>query len=404
MCDEMNTYQNPPTDRDIIADTLNKLQDEIDDINNTKIPAINTKDNEQDIKISDLETYATQLNDDIQALKNKKYIFIGDSYASGEIGSSWIDDTIDVLGSDICYKAAKSGAGFTINNNTFLQLITTLTGTLSGQTKSEITDIIVGGGYNDAVYSTASKAQKFAAMDTFVTYCNQNYPNAKIHFAFIGWCIISSNFNILSYECNYWIEYATIKPTCDYFNNIEYSLHRADYFDGNYVNPTFHPNALGNKYLAGNIIQCLKTGSCDVHHNIQITVTGSNQSFIGLHCMARVENGITVFDFHKDYNSNDKSPWVAGSSTGKTVTYGSVYASELATLDNDFEGNGAKWSFVPVNVCIHQADGTKIYKTANIGIGARAIFFMLSDGTSVNNVQYIDIMPFRIVYDSMEVC
>ena len=155
------TYQNPPTDRDIVADTLNNLQDEIDDINNTKIPAINTKDNEQDTKISDLETYATQLNDDIQALKNRKYIFIGDSYASGEIGSSWIDDTIDVLGSDICYKAAKSGAGFTITNNTFLQLITTLSSTLSGEVKSEITDIIVGGGYNDAVYSTASKAEKF---------------------------------------------------------------------------------------------------------------------------------------------------------------------------------------------------------------------------------------------------
>ena len=342
------------------------------------------------------------LQEEVDLLTNRKYVFIGDSYASGEIGSSWISNAVSVLGANNCYSASKSGAGFTIAGNSFFSLINNLANTLTIDELSKVTDIVVGGGYNDAVYSTATPAEKITAMSAFVNFCVGNFWNAKIHFAFIGWGHVDGTREKLKSECTRWIEFSGSNAKTDYFSNIEFALHRDDYFQGSYVNPAFHPNALGNDFLSKMIIQCLRNGSCDVHHNITPPFAGISQTFNNAVCKVNVDNGVTVFELSKTYNEDDRSPWIFGATKNLPTIYSYNHAVNIATLGDEFVGTSEKWATVNTAVCLHLSDGTTQYHTAAVGIGSGKLYLMLINSAHVDNVAYIDIAPFRIVYDSME--
>lgn len=347
-------------------------------------------------------TAVENLQEEVDILTNRKYVFIGDSYASGEIGSSWISNVVSVLGENNCYSAAKSGAGFTIAGNSFFGLINNLANTLTIDELSKVTDIVVGGGYNDAVYSKATPAEKLTAMSDFVNFCSENFWNAKIHLAFIGWGHVYGTREKLKSECTRWIEFAGSNAKTDYFSNIEFALHRDDYFQGNYVNPDFHPNPLGNDFLSKMIIQCLRNGSCDIHHNIAPEFSGISQNFSNAICKVNVDNGSTIFELSKAYNEDDRSPWIFGSTKNLPITISYNHAVNIATLGDEFDGTSEKWSMSSTAVCLHLSDGTTKYLEAVVGIGSGKLHLMLINNAHVENVAYIDIAPFRIVYDSME--
>lgn len=349
-----------------------------------------------------------ELQKEISILKNRKYIFIGDSYASGEIGSSWIDNCRAVLGEANTYKYAKSGAGFTIAGNTFQTLIEKAAADITD--KTIITDVVVGGGYNDAIYSVSDDATKIRVMNTFVQYVQNTFPNAKVHFAFIGWCIIPANLDKLSKECHLWLDVGNGTVGADYLNNIQFALHRTDYFKGSHMNPTFHPNPAGNLYLSKCMLNCLQTGSCDVYHKITLQGTGINYNLVdtNVSITVTVENGTTIFECCHTFVAGQSSIFVEGLPNNKPTTLSSYLGNAIISLDN-FIGNNFNYGLTTTEaVMIDSTD--KLYRVkAGMGVGNGNIYFSpeinaATTGGDYANIVNIAFKGFKIVYDTMDCC
>lgn len=354
------------------------------------------------------EIAIAELQKEITILKNRKYIFIGDSYASGEIGSSWIDNCRAVLGEANTYKYAKSGAGFTIAGNTFQTLIEKAAADITD--KSIITDVVVGGGYNDAIYSVSDDATKIRVMNTFVQYVQATFPNAKVHFAFIGWCIIPNNLEKLAKECHLWLDVGNGTVGADYLNNIQFALHRTDYFKGTHVNPTFHPNPAGNLYLSKCMLNCLETGSCNVYHKITLKGTGVFYNLIDTNTSitVTVENGTTIFECCHTLDPNQTSIFVSGTPTNKTVNIDGYIAYDIISLDN-FIGNNYKYAMTTTEAVMIDSANKAYYIKASMGVGNGHIYISPEINTAVpngiyNNITHVAFKGFKIVFDTMDCC
>lgn len=349
-----------------------------------------------------------ELQKAISIIKNRKYIFIGDSYASGEIGSSWIDNCRAVLGETNTYKYAKSDAGFTIAGNTFQTLIEEAAADITD--KTIITDVVVGGGYNDAIYSVSDNATKIQAMNTFVQYVQATFPNAKVHFAFIGWCIIPNNLEKLAKECHLWLDVGNGTVGADYLNNIQFALHRTDYFQGGHMNPTFHPSPAGNLYLSKCMLNCLQTGSCNVYHKITLKGTGISYKLLDAHVAitVTVENGTTIFECCHKLDPAQTSIFVEGTSTNTPVTIDGYNGYDIISLDK-FIGNNFNYAMTTTDaVMIDSAN--KLYRVrACMGVGNGAIYISPEINGAVADGKYANIVNiafkgFKIVFDTMDCC
>ena len=133
----------------------------------------------------------------------RQFIFIGDSYGTGEGAEgpvvSYIDRCVTALGlvENVTYwKNAIGGASFKGWNNrrSYRSLLEEVTPT----DDAYITDIIVAGGINDAT-TGADLASNIAAMEDFVTYTRGRFANARIHVCFLGWTTsVSTNLNMVN--------------------------------------------------------------------------------------------------------------------------------------------------------------------------------------------------------------
>lgn len=349
-----------------------------------------------------------ELQKEVTILKNRKYIFIGDSYASGEIGSSWIDNCRAVLGEANTYKYAKSGAGFTIAGNTFQTLIERAAADITD--KSIITDVVVGGGYNDAIYSVSDDATKIRVMNTFVQYVQNTFPNAKVHFAFIGWCIIPANLEKLAKECHLWLDVGNGTVGADYLNNIQFALHRTDYFKGTHMNPTYHPNPAGNLYLSKCMLNCLETGSCNVYHKITLKGTGISYKLLDAHVAitVTVENGTTIFECCHTFVAGHTSIFVEGLPNNNPVTLRSYIATDIISLDN-FIGNNFNYALTTTEAVMIDSSN-KLYRVkAGMGVGNGNIYFSPEINAATSGGEYANIVNiafkgFKIVFDTMDCC
>lgn len=133
-----------------------------------------------------LEDYVAryQLGDGV---KNKNIICVGDSFLEGSgagntRANGWAGKLLNYNPSSIKYAGA-SGGGFVHTggaNATFYQALYSLTGKLSSTEKQETQIIIVVGGYND--YTHAYQDTIIPAVQTFINYAKNNYPNAKLYY------------------------------------------------------------------------------------------------------------------------------------------------------------------------------------------------------------------------------
>ena len=159
-------------------------------------------------KIDDLETELREDMDQIEAetLKNnstRHILWVGDSYTSW-YNNKLFNEFVSRCGvpAEQCHNVAVSGAGYTSSQTlTFLQEVQGYAGD-----KEEITDIIVCGGINDASIDfvtgnpLTARDRLTGAIDVFYSYCQINYPNARIHSAYVGGTMPSSEY------------YATLHP------------------------------------------------------------------------------------------------------------------------------------------------------------------------------------------------
>ena len=150
------------------------LQNQIDNINNTEIPNIN----------SDIQALTDRI-DSSNKLAEKKYVFVGDSYAASydTLGCSWLLDFVNTysIPSANYYDATYSGTGFT-TTRTFKNNIEAIINNISD--KDSITDVVVLGGINDVLYGTIGDIG--SAINDFCTYCRSQFSNASISIGFVG--------------------------------------------------------------------------------------------------------------------------------------------------------------------------------------------------------------------------
>lgn len=201
---------------------------------------------------------ATLINDTVT---NKKMIFVGDSYilgysATGTIYNSYANILKNALNLDVEILGT-SGAGFCSigqgagEGKNFLATLQTYQGE-----KTAVTDIYVFGGYNDRTFTTT---EIWTAMENFKNYVKANYPNAKMHLAYIGWSLFPSEYELIA---------RSVKAYCrggiyefEYMTNSEYILHNPAYFSPD----KFHPNQEGHDTLASYLGSAILGGEIDVN-------------------------------------------------------------------------------------------------------------------------------------------
>ena len=222
---------------------ISNLQDQIDTINNTDLPAIN----------SSMQSLTSQVG----ILSNRKYIFIGDSYnttdtpAGGVPIVPWSNYIIPMLcsSSSEYYNLGMSGAGF-VHAPTFQSMLEGLTQTLTADVRNSITDIVVLGGINDGNQSDIGDA-----VTAFCSYCLTNYPNAHVHIGVISWGGETHRALLRNNVIPAW-------STCARRRN-------ASYIDGLYAGmhdysthqPDGHPAAAANLQIAELVFNYLKHGT-----------------------------------------------------------------------------------------------------------------------------------------------
>ena len=210
----------------------------------------------------------SQINQDISNLKNtvniltlpKKYLLVGDSYGEGYTPDGTIESWCIKfknqlnLSDDKCIIKARGGYGFARPNYKFYDLINEV------NSDSNITDVIILGGYNDSDYT-------FSEINSGVSSCknliNQKFPNAKISIGMVGWCNLSDRLiGLFSTIQNYKI--SATNNSITYIDNIEYSLH--DYFNY-FSSDNIHPNENGQSFIASNLINYVVNNNVNVYKN-----------------------------------------------------------------------------------------------------------------------------------------
>ena len=319
-----------------------------DVVDNINIIALNNFNNLIAEKIPNY--YLNNIQNNINLLTNKKYVFIGDSYLEGYtpdgIIENWGIKLANILGlNNNQYKiVAYGGSGFTrTDNKTFSQMLNEL------ESDNTVTDIIVCGGYND---QGASYTNLLSYMTDFKNISNTKFPNAKISIGHIGWTKNSNTIYTLHVNiCNY--KKCASKLGLKYLSNVEYTL--KDYFRV-FSSDGFHPNEDGQNELAMSIASAIISNQANIQlpfKNINFTTNLGNITSKG-NLGATVNNNITnlymesIFTLRLGQNviniNSDNTPIEIGDITDGYVvgsSYGTVslpivavvgYAKGYATL------------------------------------------------------------------------
>lgn len=180
------------------------LQNQINDMQDGTVPgSLQNQINEmQDGTVSG--SLQDQINDNtsnITALTNiadpapHRMICITDSYGTHDTSINWctiLRDLCGLSGSDF-YFWAEGSSGFEhagLSGHTFLQLLQIHENSISNP--NTITDVFVGGGTNDFYYfNTATSLTN--AMRAMASYIRSTYPNARMHYVFMGYESIMSS-------------------------------------------------------------------------------------------------------------------------------------------------------------------------------------------------------------------
>lgn len=198
---------------------------------------------------------------DILKNKNRKYIFIGDSYADGytEVGTfqSWVDRIITKLNLTLnvnVFRNHLGGTGFvnSVDNKTFLTLLTDLNIT----DKESITDIVVLGGFNDRTHLHETIIN---AIQTFIDRAKELYPNATVHIGEIGWSTLQQRRKEIGKMISNCYRKIPLMGG-RHIKNIEFSLHNYEWLTDDYG----HPNGDGQESIANHLYEYLTTGFTNV--------------------------------------------------------------------------------------------------------------------------------------------
>lgn len=194
----------------------------------------------------------------INLLTNKKYVFIGDSYADGFTPDGSVTPWQNYvkrylkLRDNQFITNHKGGAGFTLTlSTTFYSLINSLTN------DNTVTDVVICGGYNDR---TQTSINIINGISQTINLIKSKFPNATTHIGFIGNTSVQTNKFKVSETIRPYIE-GTERNNAHYLSNVQYALH--NYYTM-FSSDGIHPNEGGQIAIASAISQALQSGTADV--------------------------------------------------------------------------------------------------------------------------------------------
>ena len=248
-------------------------------------------------------------------LKDKRFIFIGDSYVTGTLNGTpeatdgWAKRIKDSLGlsNDNCYIYGEGASGFVAtghDGNRFYDLLNNNLSNISD--KDSIDYIVVCGGINDNSSSISNIESRISAFSTLV---QNNFPNAKL---FIGCISTSSLVSSTGTNARKLINHVSlpaykncIKYKAYYLNGVEniikdYSLMGTDYI---------HPSEDGYTMLCNGIIQTLETGKFEMDTDVKgetIEATDRTIADNHLNIYTKITNNILMIniDGYVTFNTN----------------------------------------------------------------------------------------------------
>lgn len=355
-----------------------------------------------DYRMNQAESNINSINTSLNRIVNKKYIIVGDSYAEGYTPdgnvTGWAELLKNLLGlnSTNCTIVYRGGCGFTPTNNTYTDLINALSN------DSDVTDIIVAGGYND---KNASYESILDGSLAFKTACNTKFPNATIYLGFIGFTNTNERYSFNTCR-NMYVSMAS-QHGYNYLNNVEYSLRNT--YDA-FASDNYHPNETGQNKLAQMIYEAYKTGSANVvfdYSNLNLKVLSDFDSLtdgliqnIGT---TAVNNLVTLAI---------QSYGAIRSTNGKSINCNGIDLYPVATITKGYiTGNSYYTTNVPVN-CVVQDDSSGYPKYYTMGgilrFEDKKMYISLIDTTdsldnyrTLSQVKQIQIFPFSASFDSL---
>ena len=220
---------------------------------------------------------ADTISNDINKLRKRNFILIGDSFAYGvdpthdsSTGVGWIKHFINTVGAETgcnVYYANVSVlpgvAGFA-SSLTFLSMIQSLSNTITD--KDSITDIIVLGGSNDVSANGVTGAAIVSGIENFCEYCRSNYRNAKIK---IG--ILSSRLRLMCSDSAYTMECYKESTTfgADYIGDAINLYTNPDYISSDNT----HLTQAGYEHYTKVLNELILSGHCNYNEKYAVTLT-----------------------------------------------------------------------------------------------------------------------------------
>lgn len=352
------------------------------------ISKIQIEENIYNIKDEQARTNISNINDDIVEInnkinKNKKYVFMGDSYGDGYSPdgdvTSWINLLIQKLNLQPTdyISTHQGGYGFAYSSaNNFINLLNNLSN------DNNLTDMYVCGGYNDL---NASENDILLGIQNFNTLFKQKFPNAKLHIGFIGWTKNGTNIRKLANVFMYYKKACNFE-TIDFLNGCEYALHNYfKYFSSDGI----HPNQTGQNSIANALFECMANGKANVvekeglYFSVDGTINNSNTSMI-------LKNGVvSAFINGGSQNSISITFTETKTQTGNTPL-------EIATITNSLLV-GTDYNdivFQGVNCVVF--NGTNYSKAVLDFIIKNGKIYVVNSGATGGNYQAITIKSLQI--------
>ena len=245
------------------------LQNQIDTINNTDLPAI-TND------ISAIQNTLDPIAEDYERMKNRFFVFIGDSFWDSNYGNiathladelqlssdQWIDGHI----SGSSYQAGTGSLGYEYS-------IEQVASAMTDDEKEAVTDIVVLGGANDC---NATSETILNAMSAFMTKAKTLFPNCTVYNGFIcaAWETRSGGIDRqIAYQQRTYMTYLQGRQYgFVHLPNLEFVLHNANYMN----NDGIHPNEDGGVAIAQACASALHKGASVMYVESEPTLTAIN--------------------------------------------------------------------------------------------------------------------------------
>ena len=228
--------------------------EDVDDLSDD-VTSLTTRMGTAESNISSQGTRLTTAENEIDyALSrnnNKKVILLADSYGMRN-NVTWTSIISQRM--DVAYEVSVSSRGFTTADNTFEDGLDACIQNVPNATKPLITDIIVGGGWNDARELAEGRATTTSinnAINSFLAKAKTNFPNAVVHIAYLAWTTkdatqyVGSTYQKQAMKC-YNLPRANSHPII----NANCPLYDSNNFD----ETGFHPSNTGAVPLANSIM------------------------------------------------------------------------------------------------------------------------------------------------------